>query len=89
MGADGHIDIFDYKKVVEHFGRDKIREFLAETINTYIRDIFGHKVMTGYYGDNIFDFWCGSIEEGDNKEHQEMLKWMEENAKIDTWEVWT
>ena len=83
------IDIFDYDKMEKHFGREKIHEFLAETINTYINDMFGYKVITGYYGDNIFDSWCANIEEGTNKEHQKMLEWMEDNAKIDTWEVWT
>ena len=74
MGADGHIDIYDYEKIVKQFGEEKIKEFLVETINTYIREIFDHKVITGYYGDNIIDSWCVDINGQDNKEFQEMLE---------------
>ena len=89
MGADGHIDIFDYEKIEKHFGIEKIYDLLAETINTYVREIFGHKIITGYFGDNLVDSWCADIDRGDNEEDQKMIEWMENNAKIDTWEVWT
>ena len=89
MGADGHIDIFDYEKIEKHFGKEKANNFLMNTINTYVHDFLGQKIMTGYYGDNIFDSWCSDREEGDNEELREMLEWIEKNAKISTWEVWT
>ena len=89
MGADGHINIFDYDKIVEHFGEEKTAKFLVSCYNTYIYEIFGHDVMTCYYGDNIYVNWSEDIDEGNDNELKEMLDWIEENAQIASWEVWT
>ena len=89
MGADGHINIFDYDKIVEHFGEEKAENFRYSCYNTYVYKIFGHTVMTCYHGDNMVYQWAEDIDSGSDTELKEMLDWIEENAQIATWEVWT
>ena len=98
MGADGHIEVFDWKKVKDKFpdAGEKLTSSLGyiQTMRTPTGETF--EVFSGYWGDNLICQWSdvgdliGYRESEEYKNRcYEIIAWMESNAKLFTWEVWT
>lgn len=98
MGADGQIQVFDWKKVKEKFpdAGEKLTSSLGYIHIMKTPEGKEYEVFTGYHGDNIYAYWSDVgdiIALNESKEYQdrcrEIIKWMEENAQLFIWEVWT
>ena len=97
MGADGHIRIYDFDILEAILGKDKVHT----SATVYIHTIFGKKIVTDYWGDNLSIQncpVCGKCDyehddDGSNKysrsgwnEHEKLI----EPAIINNdWEIWT
>jgi len=98
MGADGHIRIYDFELLESILGKDKIHT----TPIIYVHSIFGKKVVTEYWGDNLYSQDCivcgkeegehdddgtlGKYQKSSYVEHQKLIR----PAIIESdWEIWT
>lgn len=98
MGADGHIIIYDFELLEAILGKGKIHT--AATV--YIHTIFGKKVVTEYWGDNLYitnclvcgkygddhvdDGSCGKYHNSEQVAHDKLI---EPAIIASDWEVWT
>lgn len=98
MGADGHIQVFDWKKIKEKFpdAGEKLASSLGYIQIMKTPDGKEFEVFSGYFGDNIYAQWSDVgdiIGWGESEEYQarcrEIIKWMDANALLFQWEVWT
>ena len=95
MGADGHIQIFNYDKVVDLIGEDTLEKLIDSAF--YIQELEGKKYLTKYHGD-YFEF--------DSSDWSDKYGWMKDGVpftkkefddiwskiftcRITSWEVWT
>lgn len=89
MGADGHINIYDYKKAKELIGDDVDKLFSSLV---YKQELNGIEYITCYWGDNIFVYYEDYEEQGrygfTKERWQEVWKFME-HCRVASWEVWT
>ena len=98
MGADGYIQVFDWKKVKDKFpdADEKIVSSMGYIQKMVTPDGKEFEVFSGYYGDNLICFWDDiqdNIGYGKSKEYQDrcrkIIVWMKQNAQLFTWEIWT
>ena len=98
MGADGNIQVFDWKKVKEKFpdAGEKLTSCLGyiQTMKTPTGETF--EVFSGYYGNNVYFAWSdvgNTIGWNQSEEYKnrckEIIDWMEEHAQLFAWEVLT
>jgi hypothetical protein len=98
MGADGHIQVYDWEKVIEKFpdAGEKLISSLGYVQTMKTPDGKSFTVFSGYYGDNLIYSWCDVgelIAYNSSEEYKErvyeIIRWMNENALLFQWEVWT
>ena len=83
MGADGHVDIYDYGQVLEQLGWE---ELPINGYGCYKQTLFGHKLLVVYYDNQHHDKCCPVCgDDGEMCEHWGIIK----PALLDSWEVWT
>ena len=100
MGADGHIDIYDYEKIVAEIGEVALEKLTDSTV--YIQELQGKKYLTLYHGDNLYhrgDDWsdrfgyCNENSKNESwyipKEEFERLWGIIYKHYITSWEIWT
>lgn len=56
MGADGHVKIYDFGKLVEKFGENKTKDFLSNFLSSkmYRQTLNDKEYLTRYFGDNLW-----------------------------------
>lgn len=105
MGYDGHIQVFDWKKVKEKFpdAQEKLVSRLGFVQIMKTPDGQEFEVFSGYWGDNFDYVWDDilflmnfrekPIPEEKVEEFKErcneIITWMYDNALLFKWEIWT
>lgn len=98
MGADGHIQVYDWAKVKEKFpdAAEKLKSSTGYIQTMKTPDGKEFEVFSGYFGTNLWYTWSDigeTIGYGESDEYnarcQEIIDWMDENALLFTWEIWT
>lgn len=94
MGADGHINIYDLDAIRKELTDDEIGVVICSQV--YYHEIFGKRVLTEYWGDNLYSYaddyedrygWSKTPEI--SKEKFEMIWSVIKKHKVAQWEVWT
>jgi hypothetical protein len=98
MGADGHINIYDLDAIEKEVTREEL-ESVTSCSQVYRREIFGRRVLTEYYGDNIYSYadsyddMFGYTKEDSpyyiSREKFNSIWDLIKKHKITSWEVWT
>jgi len=105
MGADGHIEIYDWTKTVKKFPEleknDKLRFLVQGSAYIYKNPVGEGEWLVGYWGDNLihptfpgYESWWAEEYAQDfqdlNDKAIEIVLWMRSEAVIvEDWEVWT
>ena len=98
MGSDGHIEIYNWTKTLEHFpeliDNDDLRHEVVGNAYAYKNPVGEGYWLVGYWGDNLieptFPGWNEYTSKPKFEKSQEIVKWMKENAQIVAdWEIWT
>lgn len=84
MGADGHVDIYDYNKIKETLNLED--NWYPQGYGCYKQNIFGHDLVVVYYDYEWHDKYCPICgDDHETCEHWGTIK----PAFLDSWEVWT
>lgn len=91
MGADGHVNIYDYKKAKELIG-DDVEKLFSSIV--YKQELNGTEYITCYWGDNIYSVYddyedAGASYSGFTKERWQEIWELMGTCKVTHWEVWT
>lgn len=121
MGADGHVTIYDYSKLLDKYDEETVDSFVGHFSGSkmYVQTLDNKAYITRYHGDNLdysdlYDVvedcyipeedkfniksWSYSSYEAEyfmkldkeqRKNFYEMIQFMEKEARMTSWEVWT
>ncbi len=92
MGADGHVGIYDLKKIKEKVTEKELEYIRCSMV--YEHELEGRQYLTVYHGDNIYsdaqdyDDMIYGKSEMTREQWDDIWKRIRE-CKITSWEVWT